>query len=155
MPVSESKAPAARPRPRVFTPPPHLPLPPRAGRRHGGPVDLAQGWYHSVLYVVAAVSKSHTPPRPFGRVHHLSSSAFAIMLRIVRPKLPNSNTRACSICRSLGWPPATYNNHATVECSILTQEDRRRAFDDAMEALEEATEVQEEDILQGPVTPSS
>ena len=77
------------------------------------------------------------------------------MLRIVRPKLPNSNTRVCSICRSLGWPPAIYNNHATVECSILTQEDHRRAFPDAMETLEEATEMQEEDILQGPGTPSS
>ena len=76
------------------------------------------------------------------------------MLRIVKPKLPNSNTRVCSICRSLGWPPATYNNHATVQCSILTQEDRHQAFSDAMEALE-AAEKQEENILQGPVNPSS
>ena len=71
------------------------------------------------------------------------------MLRTVMPHFPN--TSVCSICRSLGWPPAIYNNHTTIQCSILTKEDHRRALGDAMEALEE----KEEDTMQGPVTPSS
>ena len=65
-------------------------------------------------------------------------------------------TRICSICRSLGWPPAIYNNHTTVQCSILTEEEHHRAFGDAMQALEEKVkQVQEEANTQGPVTPSS
>ena len=63
-------------------------------------------------------------------------------------------TRICSICRSLGWPPAIYNNHTAVQCPILTEEEHHRALGDAMRALEEKTQ-QEEDNMQGPVTPSS
>ena len=74
------------------------------------------------------------------------------MMRMIMPNLPK--TRVCSICRSLGWPPAIYNNHATVQCSILTKDEHCRALSDAMEALEEKVH-QEEDITQGPVTPSS
>ena len=70
----------------------------------------------------------------------------------IMPHLPS--TSICSICLSLGWPPAIYNNHTTIQCSLLTKEEHRRAFGDFMEALEEK-EVLEEDTMQGPVTPSS
>ena len=109
-----------------------------------------KGWFHLCSLRGAVVVKNHTPPRPFGRDHHLDSS----ILPTCRAQACHSYPRVCSICRSLGWPPAIYNNHTAVQCSILTEEEHHRALGDAMRALEEKTQ-QEEDNMQGPVTPSS
>ena len=52
VPVSESKAPAVRLQPRTFHPSPTFLFRRVRGGVPGGLVDLAKGWYHSVLYVV-------------------------------------------------------------------------------------------------------
>ena len=155
VPVSEYKVPAVRPRPRR----PHT-TPPisSAGGREAirGPVGLAQGWYHFVDNVVAAVSKNHTPPRLFERVHH-----HAAHLCQMSRTAANKTTSACTICRGLRKPPSVYNNHSVSQCPLLEKHrallhcSKKEQLIILKDALMKVLEKQEEDILQGPVNPSS
>ena len=58
-PFQRAKAPAVRPRPRVFHPTTHLPLPPRAGRCFGGPGGSCTRLVPLCSLRGAVVSKSH------------------------------------------------------------------------------------------------
>ena len=103
--------------------------------------------------------KNHTPPRPFGRDHHLGKSASAKMQPTVKPKC--TGITGCNICWRLGKPPDVYNHHSISKCPFFTKhrallqcskEEQVIILKDAMNAV---LEKQEEDILQGPVNPSS
>ena len=77
------------------------------------------------------------------------------------PTATNQLNSACTVCRRLEKPPVVYNNHSISQCPSITKhraliqcskEEQLMILKDAMKMV---LDKQEEDILQGPITPSS
>ena len=65
------------------------------------------------------------------------------------------------MCRGLGKPPNVYNYHSISQCPIYTRHkallhsSKKEQLIILRDAMKKVMEKQEEDILQGPVNPSS
>ena len=77
------------------------------------------------------------------------------------PTATNQLNSACTVCRRLEKPPVVYNNHSISQCPSITKhraliqcskEEQLMILKDSMKMI---LNKQEEDNLQGPITPSS
>ena len=77
------------------------------------------------------------------------------------PTATNQLNSACTVCRRLEKPPVVYNNHSISQCpsisrhSALIQCSKEDQLTILKDAIKMVLDKQEEDILQGPITPSS
>ena len=77
------------------------------------------------------------------------------------PTATNHSNSACTVCRRLGKPPFIYNNHSISQCPsitkhrALTQCSKEEQLIILKDAMKMVLNKQEEDILQGPIPPSS
>ena len=77
------------------------------------------------------------------------------------PTATNQLNSACTVCRRLGKPPDAYKNHSVSQCPSITKHraliqcSKKDQLIILRDAMKMTLDKQEEDILQGPITPSS